>query len=723
MEPEAHAPYYTPQMLEDIPIGIALLDAKDFHPITANRCFRELFANSAMDQEHSEATSSDTVFSVPTFAFIQNLFQYVLETGKAYHGHEFPVLHPQRGITYWNGGITPIYDQANQISQLLITASDVTPQVLARRQVEEEQKSLQTSHTEVDTELQRLAVIETIARSVRKELESKKIALVATEALVEAFDPSCVCIHIARPASQELLLIHMYIDKNDQSTEAMRLVAPNIQNIPYSSRSWLVRARNYREPLIIDDLMQTPRVEPPTDKPPLKALSTNGYICIPLWFQDHFEGTLTVFLRETININGLVARALIDCSTYISAALAHSRLIGEVEYERKRLSAVLDHIPEGIFLTEAGNGKLSYANEAATRLLRVQESQLLELSLRDLHDLQSINYRARQADGQELTNARFPTLRALQGETVVGEEIQLTTPEKETLILLFSAAPILNEHGAIISAATIFQDITTRKSLEEQKNEFLSIASHELRTPITAILGFAEILQMLTSMGQDLASPHVIQAIEAILEQSTRLTRQIDEMLDLSSLQHTLLALNKAPHDLVGILKHAISSMAITDKQHTLSFVLQGLNETETLIGEFDEERIRQVINNLISNALKYSKTGSEVEIGLRSLPQQPGRALIWVRDSGVGIPARDLPLIFERFHRAGNFDRSISGLGIGLYLTRELVVQHGGSIRVESREGVGSTFSVELPLSQPASEPGQVKPQREEEKKSQCTN
>ena len=128
---------------------------------------------------------------------------------------------------------------------------------------------------------------------------------------------------------------------------------------------------------------------------------------------------------------------------------------------------------------------------------------------------------------------------------------------------------------------------------------------------------------------------------------------------------------------------------------------MEGLETTDTLLCCFDEGRIEQVLNNLITNAIKYSSTGSEIVVGLQHSREKPDEALIWVKDHGIGMPANELSHIFERFHRAGNQDRSISGMGIGLYLVNELVTRHGGRVWAESSEGVGSTFYVQLPLKQ----------------------
>jgi signal transduction histidine kinase len=127
--------------------------------------------------------------------------------------------------------------------------------------------------------------------------------------------------------------------------------------------------------------------------------------------------------------------------------------------------------------------------------------------------------------------------------------------------------------------------------------------------------------------------------------------------------------------------------------------VAKGLAAADMVIGYFDKQRVRQIMNNLISNAIKYSPNGSEIEVGLQRTLENPDEALIWVRDHGIGIPRNEVHLIFQRFHRASNLEKSMSGLGLGLYLVQELVTRHKGRVWVESTEDEGSTFYILLPL------------------------
>ncbi len=277
----------------------------------------------------------------------------------------------------------------------------------------------------------------------------------------------------------------------------------------------------------------------------------------------------------------------------------------------------------------------------------------------------------------------------------------MNRPDGRPLFLLCSSAPLWAATGEISEAVLVFQDITQQVSLEQQKNAFISAVGHELRTPVTVIQGYAELLVQHARQGQDLTGPMSLRATSMMVTQTTLLAHLIEEMLTLSRSEQTDLTITRAPADLIATLGAVVEGMASTSTRHHLRLVLEGKQESEQLRGWFDAARLTQVLSNLMSNAIKYSPAGGEVEVGMRWTPELPEEALIWVRDQGIGIAPAEIPAIFQRYYRASSLDPSISGLGIGLALARDLITRHGGSIRVESTEGSGSTFFVWLPLSQ----------------------
>jgi len=365
-----------------------------------------------------------------------------------------------------------------------------------------------------------------------------------------------------------------------------------------------------------------------------------------------------------------------------------------IEDERVRLHAILDQLPEGVLITDVSTGSISYANAAAADILGIS---LLNLIGTPLHRHPQATHEGTPFNEQHLQPWQFAVIRALYRETVTSQETLVTRPDGSTIVALTSSAPLWTGRGVMTEAVVVFQDITARKNLEQQKSEFLWMANHELRTPITIIQGFAEILQLEGEERRVGASTQY--ALTQISEQSQQLTRLIEEMLDVSRIEQGRLTLNIASHDLLRTLTQVIEGQSITTNKHHIRLTVEGLQANKTLTGDFDDARIGRVFHNLISNAIKYSPAGGEIEVGLRLVAERTHEALIWVKDQGIGIAAHEIPHIFNRFYRASNVDRSLSGLGIGLYLVKEVVTCHEGHIWVESVEGSGSTFYVLLSI------------------------
>jgi two-component system sensor histidine kinase VicK len=243
----------------------------------------------------------------------------------------------------------------------------------------------------------------------------------------------------------------------------------------------------------------------------------------------------------------------------------------------------------------------------------------------------------------------------------------------------------------------VFQDITIQKSLEQHKNEFFSVINHELRTPLTIIQGYAEMLRLHVQQ-EESRDPFLNTASTNIMEQSEQLNHLIEDMLNISRIEHAQFTMQFARHDLLATVTRVVESQVVTSKR-PIKLLLDGLEQDDMLVATFDEERIVQVLHNLINNAIKYSTHGDAITVEMHYIPQRGQSVLIQVKDQGMGIPESELPHIFKRFHRAPRLSPAISGFGIGLYLAKEIVTQHGGHIWAESREGVGSTLSFELPL------------------------
>ncbi|QBD83028.1 PAS domain-containing protein [Ktedonosporobacter rubrisoli] len=681
-------------MLEHTSVGMAIYDAHDMRLLQANTLFLSFFRNyfAALGQEEHKNIIGHTFCDWLTSAQkreMMGIFHTVVETGTPYHGNDFSLPDAHGEPTYWHWSLNPVRDEHGQTGFLVLTVSEVTEQVLARQQAEQAQSALSQTKSLLEAERDRLEVIETVARSVREALSPERISGVAVDAIAEHFHAESVCLHIADPNHRALRLLRSRMQTRRQEAPG------TIHYIPYEHMLPGSNAGEPRDPIVVEDIQNAAIVGTIRKEHPLVLGGTRGFICVPLWFRDHFEGTLSATFTTVVHKQGPEVRTLTGCATHLAAALAHARLLTAVESERTRLRDILDQLPEGILIAEISNGTISYANPAAAGILGIP---LEELSAFPLHRYSwSQIYRETALDGQPIPPWNFIVIRALCGETIRSKETLVVKPCGSKLVTLASSAPLYSESGIMTGAVIVFQDVTAQKSLEQHKNEFFSIANHELRTPITIIQGFAEILQLAAQNRQlDSLTQY---ALASISEQSQQLTRLIEEMLDISRLEQAQFTLKRAEHDLVSLVKHVIESHSITTRQHHLHFVLEGLQSADSLISNIDEKRIVQVLNNLINNAIKYSPTGGRIEVGLRYKPDKPDTATIWVKDEGIGIAPAEMPHIFKRFHRARDLDRSMSGFGIGLYLVKEVIGRHGGHIRVDSIEGQGSTFYVTLPL------------------------
>ncbi len=240
------------------------------------------------------------------------------------------------------------------------------------------------------------------------------------------------------------------------------------------------------------------------------------------------------------------------------------------------------------------------------------------------------------------------------------------------------------------------QDIIALKDAGQQKDDFIAMAAHELRRPLTALVGYAELLQQQTagSAGSELAEWQT-EALDMIIQVSRQLVDLTDDLLDVTQLQSGKFELHRYITDLVALAHRVMSRMRLTAKQHTLAIE----TTTPRIAVNIDIQRIEQVLFNLLGNAIKYSPPGSAILLTLQE-DRQAGNVVMAIRDHGIGIPQSQHPHIFNRFFRADNARLlGVEGAGLGLYLCRAFIQQHGGRIWFESVEGQGSSFYVSLPL------------------------
>jgi PAS domain S-box-containing protein len=282
--------------------------------------------------------------------------------------------------------------------------------------------------------------------------------------------------------------------------------------------------------------------------------------------------------------------------------------------------------------------------------------------------------------------------------------------------LIFATALHLNGEPSVLTALT---DITERRRAEAERarlaeenarlyadeqraraeaeaavrlrDEFLSVASHELRAPLTALLGNAQLLRRRVER-DDLLGERDQRLLASIGEQAERLSRLMGELLDVTQIAARRIVLDCQPLDLVQLVRQVVEELRPALASHRIALELP--DEPAPIVG--DPLRLTQVMTNLLQNAVKYSPPGSEVTVQVELEPQQ---ARLVVADRGIGIPQSELSRLFERYYRAPNAGQvDAAGMGIGLYVVKELVELHGGAVAVVSVEGEGSSFAVTIP-------------------------
>jgi two-component system, OmpR family, phosphate regulon sensor histidine kinase PhoR len=355
-------------------------------------------------------------------------------------------------------------------------------------------------------------------------------------------------------------------------------------------------------------------------------------------------------------------------------AIENARLYQEAE-ERGQAARVLGYVADGVFLVDA-KGVVQLWNPAAEAITGVPAEAVL----------------GRPVEGtipgwNEL--ARAVTVASAPAEST-GRATTLPV-EIRGRELWLSVAGVGFEEGTVFA----FRDLTEERRLEELKSDFIATVSHELRTPIAAIHGAAKTLEREDIVFTDDLRDHLLSVIS---DQSDRLVHLVSDILVTSQLESGRLVLASEEVDVRDVARGVIEA-ARTHAPEELSLEL--VAPPVLAVVAADRDKLWQVLANLVANAIKYSPGAGRIEVRLE---RRQAHLRIGVRDEGVGIPHREQQRIFEKFYRLlPNMTRGVGGTGLGLYICRELVRRMGGSIWVESNEGRGSTFFVELPLMSPA--------------------
>ncbi len=374
--------------------------------------------------------------------------------------------------------------------------------------------------------------------------------------------------------------------------------------------------------------------------------------------------------------------------------LAISKLLDETALEED-LADLYEYAPCG-YVSTLPDGTFVKVNQTFLALTGYQRDEIASLTR-----LQNVL----TAPSRIIYETYYDPLLHLQG-FVNGTAMDLAGRDGQRLPVLINSVQKRDAAGRPhLVRTTIFnagdrreyeRDLQVARTRAEQalqtREQFLSLASHELKTPLTSILGHLQLFQRRVVRESSLSARDQ-RTLQIVVDQAARLNSLVVSLFDISRIETGQLTIERQPVDVCALVQRVIDEMPPTPDERVIEVQLS----SQALIVQGDELRLEQVFQNLIQNAVKYSIPPTPIYV---AVTQQATQVCVAVRDEGIGIPQTALPQLFERFYRATNVPgRNISGMGIGLYVVKEIVGLHGGDIQVESIEGQGSTFTVCLPL------------------------
>jgi PAS domain S-box-containing protein len=412
-----------------------------------------------------------------------------------------------------------------------------------------------------------------------------------------------------------------------------------------------------RAPVAVDDIAADRRL---ASADPLLGTGYRAYLGVPLFgHEGALDGVLAVLGQAPRAWRADEVQALVALAANASSTLANAELYQRVAVEREQRVAILANIADGIVAVDR-DGEVVVWNRAAAEITGVPAGEAIGRT-----PLQVL-----QRDLQSGAGAANRLVSIVRGD----EEVWLSLSE----------AVMRDPSGAVAGRIYAFRDISDERAVEQMKSDFVSTVSHELRTPLTSIYGFAQ-----TLLREDIVFGEVERRtfMSYIARESERLTTIVDALLDVARLDAGGLRVSVEPIDIATVVGDVVAGVEPNGHEFVAEVAEPGLR------AQADPSKVRQVLDQLISNAIKYSPAGGTVTVSAR---RRSDAVEVAVSDQGAGVPLAERERIFSKFYKAGDEAR---GTGLGLFIAQGLVREMGGRMWVDSEEGSGSRFTFELPL------------------------
>lgn len=351
------------------------------------------------------------------------------------------------------------------------------------------------------------------------------------------------------------------------------------------------------------------------------------------------------------------------------------------ESEKAKTESIIKNFIDGLILINK-QGEISLINKEAEKLLNVKEEDVIgkrvgspELGIHEHF--------------QKVTK-NCPVSADFEAKKCLGQEIELS--ENQRKVLEIKTFPLKNPYGETLGFIKLIHDKTREKEIEELKSSFISIASHQLRSPLS---GEKWLLEMLLNEKQGNLTPTQRDCLEKAYESNASMLKLVEDLLNVSRIEEGRIKPNLAKADYVKLIEETIKLYDIVAKSKNVQFIFEKKDNIPMLM--VDKENIKLVIDNLISNAINYSKPKNKVIIRVEKIKKGIKTSII---DFGSGIPKSEQGKIFSKFYRGSNVKMmQIKGSGLGLFIAKNIVEKHGGKLEFKSRENKGTTFYFTLPI------------------------
>ena len=641
-------------IIENAPFPIGVYMGRELRIAFANQAIIDVWGKGQKVIGRKYAEVLPELINQSVFTQLDDVFT----TGKPFHARNQRIdliINGEIRTYYFNYSFTALADQKGKIYGVMNTAADVTDTVLAKQLVEETSDELAALNEELAASNEELQAINEEMASTNEELNESRQQLEA--------------------ANQELAT----------STSRLRMA---IESTSLGTWEYIPRTGELYWSKELREIYGIAETAPAT----MDAFAAHIYPEDFAWVQAQIAAAMDPVTGGRYDLSYRITRfdnhetrwIKVQGSVYFDEGVA-VRFIGtafditelkDAEEKTAKLAAIIASTDDAI-ISKTLDSTITSWNSSAERMFGFSEAEMIGESI----------YKLIPADRHQEEPVILSRLKS--GERVQHFETKRLTKDGRLIDVSVTVSPVKDGDGKIIGLSKIARDITERKLDENRKNDFIGMVSHELKTPLTSL---SAILQVAKAKLNNTDDTFLSGAMQKANHQVKRMTTMINGFLNISRLESGKIQIDKQLFNVKALIHEVADEMKVTATTHTIN-----IDECEEVEVSADQDKIQSVISNLISNAVKYSPNGTVVYVGCKSTENE---VIVSVRDEGIGIQPADAEKIFNRYYRIENSNtKHISGFGIGLYLSAEIIYRHEGQIWLESEIGNGSTFYFSLPL------------------------